>query len=259
MFAGVALAQPSRDVRSEPGYLDGVGLDEHLGAALPGALVFSDESGRAVRLGEYLRRGQPVLLTLNYSRCPMLCSLELSGLVRGLRSVHWRPGRDFSLVTVSLDPNETRQDSARAKARYVHEYGDKASATAWHFLTGTSASVRALAASIGYRYRHDSVADQYYHPAAIMVVDAAGDVVRYLYGIDPSPETLRLALVEAAQGKMGSTVDRLILFCCAYDPKKGTYAFLATRLFRGAAGIVALLLVFFLGRLWWAEARRPTG
>lgn len=250
-----AATAPDRTDRT-PRQLEGVGIDEHLGRNLPLSLAFRDESGDPVTLGDYFADDVPVIVTLNYSNCPMLCSLELNALVEGMKQLEWSAGEEFRILTVSLDPKESPGVASRTKQRYIKKYDRASAADGWHFLTGKEANIRRLADAIGFRYRYNPDKEEYYHAAAIALISPAGKIMRYLYGIEFAPETLRLGLVESSQGKIGTTVDRLILYCCAYDPKEGSYAMVANRVM--TLGGVATLVVLggLLGMLWLREVRK---
>ncbi len=238
-----------------PAHLKGVGIDEHLEAALPLDLPFTDEAGKAVRLGDYFDGKRPVIITLNYSNCPMLCSLELDGLVKGLKQVDLELGKGYRAVTVSLDPKETPKVASKTKRRYLKQYGRSNVEQGWHFLTGKEENIRALAKAIGFKYRYDADKDQYYHTAAIAIGTPVGKIARYLYGIEFDPSTLKLSLLEASEGKVGTTVDKLILFCCAYNPKEGSYAMVASRVMSLGGLVTLILLGGFLAILWFREKK----
>jgi len=240
-------AGPARADRQEPlpKELAGVGITEHLGAQVPLDTPFRDEAGRAVRFGDVLRPGRPTILTLNYSNCAMLCSLQLTALVKAMRGVDWSAGGEFEVVTVSLDPAETPERARQSHDRYTGEYGRPSAAAGWHFLTGPEASIRAVADTVGFGYRWDEASKQFVHAPVLMLLRPDGKVARYLYGIDYPAATLRLSLRETADGKMISAVDQLILFCFHYDAEAGRYAPAARNLMRvGAAATIALLAAF---------------
>ncbi len=233
-----------------------VGVEEKPDAALPLQLAFKDDRGRDVTLGSYFAPGRPVLLTLNYYRCPMLCTLELDGLVLGMKGLAWTPGDQFTLVTVSIDPRETVALARAKKASYVEDLGKPSAAAGWHFLTGSSTNIEALAKAVGFSYEYDKEADQYGHAAVVVIATPEGRVSRYLYGVRFDPATLKLALLEASNGKIGSTWDRFILYCYHYDAGRGRYAPAAMAIMRlGAAGTV-LLLGFVIGGFWLRERRQ---
>ncbi len=253
--AAPVLDPPDR-TEPTPAYLDGVGIQEHLSSPLPLGLEFRDESGATVHLADYFDEQHPVILTLNYSHCPMLCSLELNGLVNGLKDLKWTAGKEFRMVTVSLDPTETPDIARGTRQRYLRNYGRPEAAQGWHFLTGTDANIHALARAIGFGYRYDTKAKQYYHAAALVLATPKGTLARYLYGIRFTPETLRLGLVESSQGEIGTTIDALILYCCAYNPAEGSYAAVANRVMNLLAVAVLVALVAMLSILWLAEIRK---
>lgn len=262
LLAGPAQADPvplsERVDRSDPvpQQLQGVDVKEQLGRELPRSLGFRDASGRSLVLGELFDGRHPVILTLNYSNCPMLCSLQLNGLVTGLKEVEWGINQDYRIVTVSLDPNEPAELSLRTQNRYLTQYGRPEARGGWHFLSGSEANVKAYAEAIGFSYRYDEQRKEYAHPAAIALASPDGRIMRYLYGLEYSPKTVRLSLVEASEGRIGSTLDRLILYCFHYDATEGRYAPVARRLMQlGGGGFVALLAGFLIA-LSRADAKR---
>lgn len=216
------------------------GITQKLGTALPADLMFRNESGEPVKLGDYLGR-KPVILTFVYYECPMLCTLVLNGVVRALRAMPFTAGKEFDVVTVSFDPRETPRLAAEKKKIYLEEYKRPEAADGWHFLTGDEASIRALADAAGFRYRWDEESKQFAHAAGIMVATPQGVLSHYFYGIEYAPKDLRLAIVEASQGKIGSLADQILLFCFHYDPATGKYGFAIMNVLRlsGLATILA--------------------
>ncbi|MCA9773481.1 MAG: SCO family protein [Myxococcales bacterium] len=257
IFAALSWA-PAHADRTDPlpKNLEGVGVDEQLGATVPLDLVLRDESGQPVVLKSVLNASLPTLLVPHYSNCPMLCNLVVGGLVRALRQIEWAVGEKFSLVFVSIDPAETAERSAKTKARYLKEYGRPSNEDAWHFLTGDAASVAALTKAVGFRYRYVEERKEYAHPAAIMVLTPAGRIARYLYGIDVLPQTLRLSLVEASEGKISSPVDTFLLYCFHYDAESGRYAPVAMNIMRLGAGLTAVTIAGVLIRRWRRDVRQ---
>ena len=244
-----------------PGLLAEVRFDQRLDAQVPPDLVFRDESGVPVRLGDYFGR-KPLILTLNYFDCPMLCPLALEGLVRSLRPLSFSVGEQFDVLTVSFDPRETWEQAAAAKAKYQRDYARPEAATGWHFLTGTGESIRALTETVGFKAVYDAEKQQYAHAAGVLVLTPQGRVARYLYGVDVPTRDLRLALVEAAAGRIGSSVDQLLLFCYRYDPATGQYtmAVMRTLRFAGLAtllGLGGLLVVMFRRERSHADPSAP--
>jgi protein SCO1/2 len=242
-----------------PAELREVGITEHLDAKLPLDVEFTDELGNTVRLGDYFDGDRPVVLTLNYYRCPMLCGLQLNGVVEGLTQVDWTIGNEFEMVTVSIDPLETPALAREKKQNYVKWYDRPAAGSGWHFLTGREHDIQRLSETVGFRYRYDAESDQYAHAAAIFVCTPEGRVARYLYGIEYPPRDLRLALLEAAEGDIGNALDQLILFCYHYDPSNRRYAPVAMNIMRLGGSATALILGLSLGMLWIRDARRRRG
>jgi protein SCO1 len=246
-----------RPDRSEalPTRLIGIDVKERLGENVAKSAVFTDESGHVGPLSRYLDGHHPVILTLNYSRCPMLCSLELNGLINAMKQLDWTLGTEFKVVTIVLDPNEKPEDARKSQGRYLRQYG-REGASGWNFLTGDEANIRKVADSVGFSYGFNEARNEYVHPAAIMLLSPDGRVARYLYGIEYHPKTLRLSLVESGEGKIGSSVDQLVLYCFHYDEKEGRYAPVAMNIMRISSGIGATMLGGFLTSFWLAESRR---
>lgn len=224
-----------------PEALEDVGIDQRLDEQVPLGLEFRDEDGRTVPLRQYFGR-KPVVLSLVYYECPMLCTMALNGLLRSLRAVNLNVGEDFDVVTVSFDPNETPELAAAKKNGYVERYARSGGENGWHFLTGEEASIRQLTESVGFRYKYDPNTNQFAHASGIMILTPQGRIARYLYGIEYSARDLRLALVEASAGKIGSPVDQVLLYCFHYDPATGKYSLLIMNVVRtlGIATIVVL-------------------
>jgi protein SCO1/2 len=235
-----------------------VGIDQRLNSQLPLDARFRDEAGRDVRLGEYFREGKPVVLTLVYYECPMLCNQVLNGTVGAFQALQFTPGREFEVVTVSFDPREGPELAAKKKDTYLKRYRREGAAEGWHFLTGNKEAIDALAQSVGFRYVWDKQSQQFAHASAMMVATPGGRLSHYFYGIEYSPKDLRLALVESSEGKIGSPVDALILYCYHYDPATGKFAPVMAVL--RAAGVLTVFglvgLLFFLRRLTRQKAER---
>jgi protein SCO1/2 len=189
----------------------------------------------------------------------MLCSLQLNGMVNALKSIDWTAGDEFEIVTVSLNPAEKPEQAKRTKERYVSQYGRPDAVRGWHFLTGTEAEIQALAGALGIEYGYNEKRKEYVHPAALAITTPTGHIARYLYGIEYLPKTLRLSLVEASQGKIGTSVDRIILFCFHYDETEGRYAPVAMNIMRLGGGLTALGLGGFLSAFWLRQWRKRAG
>lgn len=259
-LALAAIAPPgARAERAEPlpEELEGVGVSERLGQAIPLDLPFTDEDGRPVKLGNYFAAGRPVLLDLGYYRCPMLCNLVLNGFIEGLRDVDgWVPGRDFEVVVVSIDPLETPKLAKLKKQSYVREYGKPESAEGWHFLTGSAESIARLTDAVGFRYRWIEDRNDYAHAAVLTTLTPGGKVARYLYGVVFDPRTIRLSLAEAAEGRSISAMDQLLLYCFHYDPSSRSYSFAAINLMRAGGVLVLIVVGASLASLFLRESRR---
>jgi protein SCO1/2 len=207
-----------------PDILQEVGFDQNLGGRIPLDLPFKDETGRDVRLGDYFGQGRPVVLSLVYYRCPMLCTISLNGLARALKVLSFVPGQEFEVLTVSFDPSETPELAAAKKKTYMVQYERAEGARGWHFLTGDEAAIAALTKAVGFRYVWDEATKQFAHPAGILVVSPDGTISHYLFGVEYSPKDLRLALVDSAEGRLGNPVDQVLLYCYQYDPSTGRYS-----------------------------------
>jgi protein SCO1/2 len=228
-----------------------VGIDQRLNNQIPLDLKFRDESGREVRLGDYFKNDKPVVLTLVYYECPMLCSQVLNGVVGTLGAMTFTPGKEFEVVTVSFDPREGPELAAAKKETYLKRYRRENAGLGWHFLTGDKASIDALSESVGFRYVWDDESKQFAHASAIMVATPGGRLSHYFYGVDYSPKDLRLALVEASEGKIGSPVDTLLLYCYHYDPATGRFA-----LVMGVLRVLGVLTVIGLAALIYYLSKR---
>jgi len=227
-----------------PKALADTGIDQRLNEQLPLDAVFKNENGETVKLGDYFGK-RPVVLSLVYYDCPMLCNQVLNGMVTNFRVLAFKPGQEFEVVTVSFDNRETPALAAAKKKTYV-EYlpaAKRESATAgWHFLTGDEANIKRLTEAIGFRYRFDSETNQFAHASAIYVATAQGKLARYFYGIEYAPRDLRLGLIEAAENKIGTPVDQLLLYCFHYDPTTGKYGAIVMRMVQ-IGGILTLMVI----------------
>lgn len=232
-----AMAQtPADNVLREIAY------DQKLDEQVPLDLEFKDEEGKSVRLGDYFGR-KPVVLVMGYYECPMLCTLVLNELIKSMRVINFNVGDEFNIVTVSINPKETPQLAAAKKEVYLKEYGRTDAAHGWHFLTGKDASIKPLANAVGFRYVYDKETRQFAHAAGIVILTPKGKISRYLYGVEYSPKSLRLGLVEASKNRIGSPVDRILLLCYHYDPAKGRYGIAIMNLMR----VACFATVFCLG------------
>ena len=233
-----------------PAALSDVRIDQKLDQQLPLDLVFRNEQGESVKLGQYFGR-KPVVLAFVYYDCPMLCTQVLNGMVSSFRVLPFQAGKEFDVVTVSFDPRETSALAAAKKKIYVNYLPEKMRAEAangWHFLTGDQESITKLTDAAGFHYRYDEATKQFAHASAIMVTTPQGKLSRYFYGIEYAPRDLRLGLIESSENKIGSPVDQLLLYCYHYDPATGKYGAAIMRVMRVAGvltvlGIVAMMLL----------------
>jgi protein SCO1/2 len=224
-----------------PKALEKIGIDQRLNDQVPLDAVFNDEQGREVRLGDYFK-GKPVVLSLVYYSCPMLCNQVLNGMLSSFRRVSFNIGEQFEVVTVSFDPRETPQLAAAKKQTYVKAYNRASADSGWHFLTGDEANIKRLTAAVGFRYGWDEPTKQFAHASGIMMLTPDGKLARYFYGIEYSPVDMRLGLVEASQNKIGTPVDALMLYCYHYDPATGKYGAVVMNIMR-IAGVVTVGLI----------------
>lgn len=227
-----------------PTALKDVGIDQKLNAQLPLDLVFQNEQGQQVKLGDYFGK-KPVVISLVYYDCPMLCNQVLNGMVSAFKVMAFAPGQEFDVVTVSFDTRETSAQAATKKRTYVGYLPEAKRAganTGWHFLTGDEKNVRALTDAIGFRYHYDNVTNQFAHASAIYVATPEGKLARYFYGIEYAPRDVRLGLIEAAENKIGSPMDQILLYCYHYDPATGKYGAAVINLIR-LGGVLTLIAV----------------
>lgn len=229
-----------------PSILENVGLDQHLNQKIPLDLNFVDENGQPVQLRQYFGE-KPVIITMVYYTCPMLCSQVLTGLTGTLVSISgFNVGREFNVLTVSFDPRDTPQAAMDNKARYLKRYRRAGSEEGWHFLTGKQEQIQALAAALGFRYVWDEQNQQFAHASGIMLLTPDGRIAQYYYGIEYTPRDLRLGIVEASKGKVGTIVDQLLLYCYHYDPTQGKYGVVIFNVLRISALATIVVLGGFL-------------
>lgn len=241
-----------------PEVLKAVKIEQRLNEQLPLDATFRDETGRTVELREYFKKDRPVILSLVYYECPMLCNQILNGMVSSFEGLQFSAGTEFEVVTVSFDATERPELAARKKETYLKRYGRKGAEEGWHFLTGDKAEIDRVAQAVGFGYVWDERSKQFAHGSAIMVATPEGKLSHYFYGIDYAPRDVKLALVQASAGKIGTPVDQLILYCYHYDPTTGKFAPVMS-VMRAAgvltvAGVVFLLLI--LGRRRDGEGER---
>ena len=231
-------------------------MQEQLGDYLDPNLTFTNAAGETVTLGDYLDGETPLILNFVYHNCPMLCHVVLDGLTASLREMEWVPGEQFEVLTVSFNHEETYEVAARQKARYLRDLGKPEAEAGWHFLTGSEANIAALTQGVGYSFAWVEATQEYAHPSVLVFVGGDGKITRYLHGIDYHPRNVRTALVEASEGTVGTTLDKLILYCYQYDPSANSYVLHATNIMKasGVLTLIALGLTLFI--FWRREGAR---
>ena len=254
-FGGVSANAQQTNM---PAILNKVGITQNLNARIPPDLVFRDESGKSVRIGDFFGQ-KPVVLSLVYFDCPALCTEVLNGELRTMKAISLDLGKDFEAVTVSFEPKDT---PALAKAKrdvYLGQYGRAGATDHWHFLTGDQQSIAALTDAVGFRYTYDSSIRQYAHAAAILVLTPDGRIDRYFYGVVYPARDVRLGLVEASEGKIGTVTDQALLYCYQYDPMTGKYGVVVMNVLRAAGGLTVLILGIFMTLMFLRERKRAAG
>ncbi len=252
--ANEAAPEPANDT---PPILEGLDVHEHLGKQVPLDVPFRDQAGRAVTLRQTLHAGRPTVLTLVYFDCPMLCSLVMEGLTHGLSNLAgWKLGEQYDAVTVSFNPADTLEKAVDRRRAMLDKVGATDAPGVWPFLTGEASSIDAVAQAVGFDFRYDRDAKQFAHNAVIFVLTPDGKVSRYLYGVHFEPMQLRLAFIEAGQGKSGSSFERFLLSCYHYDPATRKYGLWIVAYYRLGGVLILGALIAFLGRMFWRE-RHP--
>jgi protein SCO1/2 len=237
-LAAYNQAAPYKAPASHNPFAD-IGLDQRLDAQLPLDLTFTDETGKQVRLREYFGT-KPVILSLAYYDCPMLCTLVVNGLIRTLRTLSFSAGNEFTVLTISFNPADTAKMAATKKQTSLQSYNRAGAEAGWHFLTGDEVTLQQLTQAVGFRYRYDTERKEYAHASGIMVLTPEGRISRYFYGVEYAPRDVRFGLIEAASGKIGSPVDQLLLLCYHYDPATGKYGIVITRSLQLAGAVTVI-------------------
>lgn len=253
LSAQMASAPASTGYKQEPGMVSSaipaplreIGFDQNIDQRVPLDTTFRNEAGATVHLGDYFGK-KPVVLVFAYFDCPMLCTQVINGLSSALGVMSLNPGKDFEIVTVSFNPHDTPASAAAKKAVYLERYKRAGAAEGWHFLTGDQPSIDRLTKAAGFRYVWDAETKQYAHPSGVIVLTPDGRLSRYLFGIEYGPRDLRLGIVEASEGKVGTPVDALLLYCYHYDPMTGRYGLVIMRAIRMAGAATVLALAAFI-------------
>lgn len=253
--------QPAPPAESKPRVLKEVGIDQRLGEQLPLDLMFRDERGETVRIGDYFK-DKPVVLSLVYYECPMLCHEVLTGLTRSFEQLSFTVGKEFEVVTVSFDARETPEMAVKQKDSYLNWYDRAGASEGWHFLTGDQQAIDRLTEAVGFKYAYDEETKQFAHASGIMVLTPGGKLARYFYGVEYQAKDMRLGLVEASENRIGSAVDQILLYCYHYDPTTGKYGPVVMNILRlaGVATLLAMVAMFvFIRRRNTARLREQAG
>ena len=249
MAAGPATAgykqEPGLISTALPAPLRDIGFDQHIDQRVPLDTAFRDERGATVHLGDYFGK-RPVVLVFAYYDCPMLCTMVINGLSSALGVMNLNPGRDFEIVTVSFNPRDTPATATAKKAVYLERYRRPGAAEGWHFLTGDQPEIARLTSAAGFRYAWDEQTKQYAHPSGVIVLTPDGRLSKYLFGIEYGPRDLRLGIVEASAGKVGTAADALLLYCYHYDPMTGRYGLVIMRAIRMAGAVTVFAIGAFI-------------
>lgn len=224
-----------------PAGLKNVGIEQRLNEQVPADLVFRDETGKAVKLGDYFGK-KPLILSLMYFRCPMLCGEVLSGMEGAMKALPFDAGKEFDVLTVSFDPKDTPQSATEKKAEMLRHYKRATAAGGWHFLTGSQESIDALTKAVGFGYSYDEKTQQYAHATAIMILTPQGKISQYYYGVEYPPRDLRLGIEQASQSHIGTLADQVLLYCFHYDPTVGKYNAVISRVLKLSGGLTILCI-----------------
>jgi len=243
--------------KQKPENLQEVGIEEQRGNNIPLNLTFATSTGDSVTLGELMHEEdeKPVLLNPVYYECPMLCSMVTEAVFAGVKELKWSPGSEYTIITFSIDPEENHELAASVKDSIINKLDRPEAGNGWHFLTGSEEAIKELTDTIGFKYEKVDRTDQYAHSAAIMFLSPRGILTRYLYGIKFDEFNIRNALYEAADGKIGSAVDQVLLYCYQYDPDSQSYVPVAWKIMRVAGFATAAVLGIFLGLMWFKEKK----
>jgi protein SCO1 len=249
-FCDLAYAQLNQD---RPAILEEIGVDEKLGEQIPLDLTFYTSDGETVLLSDLMQNEKPVLLNPLYYECPVLCGLVLDAVYSVVNELSWSPGNQYTIISFSIDPKETPEIAARSKDKYLTSLDRDGAEDGWHFLTGPEESIQKLTEAIGFRYKYDEQTGEYLHLASIMMISPDGTITRYLYGATFREFDLRNALFEAAEGTIGSTLDRVLFYCFTYDPSSQSYVPVALNIMKIGGLATVIFLGIFLSVFWRRE------
>jgi protein SCO1 len=245
---GMSQGVMSPPATMRPPGLKDVGIQQNLNTQIPADLAFRDENGKTVKLGDYFGK-KPIILSLVYYQCTMLCGEVLNGLDTALRVVKFDVGNQFDVLTVSFDPKDTPEIATIKKAEYLKRYKRPGAENGWHFLTGQQPAIDALTKAVGFQYQYDPKTGQFAHSTAIMILTPEGKIAQYYYGVEYAPKDLRLGLIQASNHKIGTVVDEVLLYCYHYDPNTGKYGAAIFKILRLSGAATILIMGVFLGFL----------
>lgn len=234
----------------KPAKIEGVGVEEKLGESIPTELPFINSAGDPVVIGDLIEEGKPVLLNPMYYECPTLCGLVLDAVYNVVNELKWNPGEDYTIISFSIDPDETTYHADSTKTIIMNDLNRPGAEDGWHFLTGDEESIEALTKAVGFNFNYDEETDEYMHMASIMLLSPEGMITRYIYGLNMREFDLRNALYEAADGEIGSTLEKALLYCYTYDPSSQSYVPVALNIMKLGGLATMLILGIFLTILW---------
>ena len=237
-------------------HLDAVDIKNKLGTQIPLELIFKDENNNQVSLGEYFNGAKPVILTLAYYKCPMLCTLVLNGVVNGLNGIDKIPYQDYRLLTISIDPEEDSSLALSKKKNYMDEYFSTANEDTWTFLTGNKKNIDMITNAMGFSYSYDPDIKQYAHPAVVYIMTGEGMISSYLFGIEPGSRDMKYALNEAGTNSITSSFQKLLLYCYDFDPLRGSYSLVVSNVMKLGGLLTVVMLGSFTAFNWAREKRR---
>lgn len=230
--------------------VSGIDVEEHLGEQIPLDLEFTNDEGKKVKLADYFHQGKPVVIVLAYYNCPMLCTLVLNGLADAVKQTGWTAGKEYKIVTISIDTSETAELAELKRKSYLKYLARPAGDAGWRFHVGEQLPISKLASALGFKYFYVEDRKEFAHPAVVFVLSEDGKISRYLYGIQFKERDFRLALVEASEGKVGNTLDRLLLYCFHYDANAKGFVVMATNVMKLGGLATILILGIFLAVMW---------
>jgi protein SCO1/2 len=254
--ARAQVPPPPDQMADPPAILKNIRIDQKLDAQVPPDLVFNDEAGKPVKLGDYFGK-RPMILVLVYFKCPQLCTVVLTDLVRSLNALTGVSiGQQFDILTVSFDPKENSELAAAKKKAYLKEYGRQGASEGWHFLTGPQDSIAKLTDAVGFRYKWNEEYKQYMHASGIMILTPEGKISQYFYGIDFAPNDIRMAISRAGNSEIGAPSDEILFYCLCYDPRTGKYGLVIDRALKLGGGVTVVALGTFLLVMFSLDSRR---